>query len=71
MIKDQENLISDKVDTILNKFLESISRCDDAFDDGCVSRFVETYAKDSATKKYLVKKTPVSDKGKTRKGNPS
>ena len=67
MTKDQENLISHKVDTILNKFLKSISQYDNDFDGGCVSRFVETDAKGLYSNKISCKKTPVADKGKKKK----
>lgn len=64
MIKDQENLISDKMETNLNKFLES--QCDDAFDGDCARRFVETDAKESTGNKNSDDKMPVTDQGKNK-----
>lgn len=66
MIKDQENLISDKMETNLNKFLESISQFHDAFDDHCERRFVETDATKSTGNKNSDNKTPVTDQGKNK-----
>ena len=66
MIKDQENLISDKMETNLKKFLESISQCDDAFDGDCVRRFVETDARESTGNKNSDNKMPATDQGKNK-----